>query len=452
MRAVDIIMKKRGFRATGAGTLSRDEISFLVNGYVDGTIPDYQMSAWLMAVYFNGMSFEETAILTDVMLHSGAVMDLSGIEGPFVDKHSTGGVGDKLSLPLAPIVAACGVKVPMMSGRALGHTGGTLDKLEAITGYKTGLTVEQFRNYISKTGFAMTGQTKEIVPADRLIYALRDVTATVESVPLITASILSKKVAEGAEALVFDVKCGSGAFMKTLAEAEALAKSLVGTGTAMGKKVIALITNMSEPLGTMVGNFLEMEETYNVLKGEGPKDVTDLTLQLAGWMLVLGRKASSKEEGMQKAQEAVQSGKALELFLENITLQGGDAKQFVSECGKRRSPYTCQIKAAQDGFIAAIDAYQIGIAGVHLGVGRNKTTDAVCPDAGMIVHKHTGDSVKKGDVIMDVYGKDSACLPAASEIIQSAVRYADTAPQGQPLVFKEIGAEALAPQHSGSAS
>ena len=447
MRAVDIIMKKRGFRATGAGTLSRDEISFLVNGYVDGTIPDYQMSAWLMAVYFNGMSFEETAILTDIMLHSGAVMDLSGIEGPFVDKHSTGGVGDKLSLPLAPIVAACGVKVPMMSGRALGHTGGTLDKLEAITGYKTGLTVEQFRNYISKIGFAMTGQTKEIVPADRLIYALRDVTATVESVPLITASILSKKVAEGAEALVFDVKCGSGAFMKTLAEAEALAQSLVGTGTAMGKKVVALITNMSEPLGNMVGNFLEMEETYNVLKGKGPKDVTDLTLQLAGWMLVLGRKAASKEEGVQKAQEAVRSGKALELFLENITLQGGDAKQFVSECGKRRSPYTCQIKAAQDGFIAAIDAYQIGIAGVHLGVGRNKTTDAVCGDAGMILHKHTGDFVKKGDVIMDVYGKDTPCLSAASEIIRAAVRYADTAPQGQPLVFKEIGAQALSSQH-----
>ena len=428
MRAVDIIMKKRGFRETGAGTLSRDEISFFINGYVAGEIPDYQMSAWLMAVYFNGMTFEETAILTDVMLHSGAVMDLSGIEGPFVDKHSTGGVGDKLSLPLAPIVAACGVKVPMMSGRALGHTGGTLDKLEAITGYKTGLTTEQFRDYIKKIGFAMTGQTKEIVPADRLIYAMRDVTATVESVPLITASILSKKVAEGAESLVFDVKCGCGAFMKTLAEAEALAKSLV----------IAMITNMNEPLGNAVGNFLEMEETYNVLQGNGPKDVTDLTLQLAGWMLVLGGKAASKEEGIQKAQEALRSGKPTELFLENVALQGGNPQQFVAECGKRRSPYTCQIKAEQDGFIAGIDAFKIGIAGVNLGVGRNKTTDAVCPDAGMILHKHAGDAVKKGDVIMDVYGKDAACLPAASDIIKTAVRYESGKPAIQPLVFKEI--------------
>ena len=396
MRAVDIIMKKRGFRETGAGTLSRDEISFFINGYVAGEIPDYQMSAWLMAVYFNGMTFEETAILTDVMLHSGAVMDLSGIEGPF------------------------------------------LDKLDAITGYKTGLTTEQFRDYIKKIGFAMTGQTKEIVPADRLIYAMRDVTATVESVPLITASILSKKVAEGAESLVFDVKCGCGAFMKTLAEAEALAKSLVGTGTAMGKKVIAMITNMNEPLGNAVGNFLEMEETYNVLQGNGPKDVTDLTLQLAGWMLVLGGKAASKEEGIQKAQEALRSGKPTELFLENVALQGGNPQQFVAECGKRRSPYTCQIKAEQDGFIAGIDAFKIGIAGVNLGVGRNKTTDAVCPDAGMILHKHAGDAVKKGDVIMDVYGKDAACLPAASDIIKTAVRYESGKPAIQPLVFKEI--------------
>lgn len=438
MRAVDIIMKKRGFRETGAGILSREEISFFINGYVAGEIPDYQMSAWLMAVYFNGMTFEETAILTDVMLHSGAVMDLSGIEGPFVDKHSTGGVGDKLSLPLAPIVAACGVKVPMMSGRALGHTGGTLDKLEAITGYKTGLTTEQFRDYINKIGFAMTGQTKEIVPADRLIYAMRDVTATVESVPLITASILSKKVAEGADALVFDVKCGSGAFMKTLSEAEALAKSLVGTGTAMGKKVVAMITNMNEPLGNAVGNFLEMEETFDVLKGNGPKDVTDLTLQLAGWMLVLGGKAGSKEEGIQKAQEALQSGKPAELFLENISLQGGNTQQFIAECGKRRSQYTCQIKAEQDGFIAEMDAFKIGIAGVNLGVGRNKTTDAVCPDAGMILHKHVGDAVKKGEVIMDVYGKDAACLPAASDLIKTAIQYGAVQPEIQPLVFKEI--------------
>ena len=318
MRATDIIMKKRGIKGLAIEPLNREEIEFIVNSYVRGEIPEYQISAWLMAVYFNGMTFEETAILTDVMLHSGKVMDLSGLEGPFVDKHSTGGVGDKLSLPLAPIVAANGVKVPMMSGRALGHTGGTLDKLEAVTGYRTNLTEAEFRNFIEKTGFAMTGQTKEIVPADRLLYAMRDVTATVESVPLITSSILSKKVAEGSEALVFDVKCGKGAFMKTLSDAEALAVSLVGTAKAMGKKARALITNMNEPLGTMAGNFLEIEETIDILKGQGPADSTELTLQLAAHMLVLGGKAKTEEEGLSLAKEAVSSGKALDPFIKNI--------------------------------------------------------------------------------------------------------------------------------------
>ena len=331
MRATDIIMKKRGIKGQSIDPLNREEIEFIVNSYVRGEIPEYQISAWLMAVYFNGMTFEETAILTDVMLHSGKVLDLSSLEGPFVDKHSTGGVGDKLSLPLAPIVAANGVKVPMMSGRALGHTGGTLDKLEAVTGYRTNLTEAEFRNFISKTGFAMTGQTKEIVPADRLLYAMRDVTATVESVPLITSSILSKKVAEGSEALVFDVKCGKGAFMKTLSDAEALAVSLVGTAKAMGKKARALITDMNEPLGTMAGNFLEIEETIDILKGQGPADSTELTLQLAAHMLVLGGKAKTEGEGLSLAKEAVSSGKALDIFIKNIKLQGGNPNTFRGE-------------------------------------------------------------------------------------------------------------------------
>lgn len=443
MRAVDIIMKKRGFTGSPCEPLSREEIEFLIKGYVAGEIPDYQISAWLMSVYFNGMTFDETAILTDVMLKSGAVMDLSGIEGPFVDKHSTGGVGDKISIPLAPIVAACGVKVPMMSGRALGHTGGTLDKLEAVTGFRTDLTIEKFRAFITEAGYAMTGQTKEIVPADRLLYAMRDVTGTVESIPLITASILSKKVAEGADSLVFDVKCGKGAFMKTPEDAELLAKSLVGTGTAMGKKVVALITNMAEPLGNAVGNFIEIEESYNVLCGKGPKDVTDLTLQFAAWMLVLGGKATSKEEGLQKAQAVIDNGKAKDLFLKNIALQGGNVEQFLAECGKRRSPYSCTITAAQDGFIHSTDAYQVGLAGVLLGVGRNKTTDAVCPDAGVLFVKRTGDAVKKGDVIMEVYGKDTECLNAASDMLQGALTYSSAKPEVQPLVLKEISSADL---------
>ena len=443
MRATDIIMKKRGIKGQAIEPLNRKEIEFIVNSYVRGEIPEYQISAWLMAVYFNGMTFEETAILTDVMLHSGKVMDLSSLEGPFVDKHSTGGVGDKLSLPLAPIVAANGVKVPMMSGRALGHTGGTLDKLEAVTGYRTNLTEAEFRNFIEKTGFAMTGQTKEIVPADRLLYAMRDVTATVESVPLITSSILSKKVAEGSEALVFDVKCGKGAFMKTLSDAEALAVSLVGTAKAMGKKARALITDMNEPLGTMAGNFLEIEETIDILKGQGPADSTELTLQLAAHMLVLGGKAKTEEDGLSLAKEAVSSGKALDLFIKNIELQGGNPKTLMVEYKTRRSKFFEELRAEKDGFIESINAFEVGMAGVNLGVGRNKTTDPVCPDAGVEILKHKGDSVKKGDLIMRVYGKDSASVSASMPLLKNAIEYSDKAPQKDKLIFKIIKQEEL---------
>ncbi len=441
MRAVDIIMKKRGGPANPDGSeLTREEIEFLVGGYVKGDIPEYQVASWLMSVFFNGMTFAETGILTDVMLRSGKTIDLSGIQGPFVDKHSTGGVGDKISLPLAPIVAACGVKVPMMSGRALGHTGGTLDKLESITGYHTGLSVAEFRDYISKTGFAMTGQTKEIVPADRLLYALRDVTGTVESVPLITASILSKKVAEGADSLVFDVKCGSGAFMKNTEDAERLAQSLAGTGKAMGKKVVALITDMSEPLGRMVGNFLEIEESMDILEGKGPADVTELTLTFGAWMVVLGGKAKTFEEGLELCKKAVSSGKAMELFMENVKLQGGDAAKLLADRGKRRSPHHAELRAVADGFIESIDAFKTGLAGVYLGVGRNRTDEAVCAEAGMIIHLRKGDRVRKGDLVMDVYGKDSASLAPALALLSEAVRYAAEKPATLPLIYKEITA------------
>ena len=290
MRATDIIMKKRGSVLNPKGQeLTKEEIEFLIKGYVAQEIPEYQVSSWLMAVYFNGMTFAETANLTDVMLHSGDVIDFSkmNMTGPFVDKHSTGGVGDKISLPLAPIVAACGVKVPMMSGRALGHTGGTLDKLESIEGYNVNLSKEKFASIIQEVGFAMTGQTKDIVPADRLLYALRDVTGTVESIPLITGSILSKKIAEGSDCLVFDVKYGSGAFMKTAEDAERLAESLVKTTEQMGRKASALITNMNTPLGLKTGNFLEIEETLDCLENCGPKDVMELTYALATQMILM---------------------------------------------------------------------------------------------------------------------------------------------------------------------
>ena len=442
MRATDIIMKKRGTRgANTSTTLTREEIKFLVDGYVSGEIPEYQVSAWLMAVYFNGMTFEETGVLTDCMLHSGDVIELhgkAGLTGPFIDKHSTGGVGDKISLPLAPIVASCGIQDPMMSGRALGHTGGTLDKLESIAGYNVNLTPDQFRTIMAENGFAMMGQTPTIAPADKKMYALRDVTGTVESVPLITASILSKKVAEGADGLVFDVKCGSGAFMKTAEDAETLATSLVKTATAMGKKASALITDMNTPLGRMVGNFLEIEETLECLQGKGPADVMELTYALGAEMLLLGGKAKDKEDGIALCKKAVESGEALKRFLKNVEQQGGNADVLLSEQGKRRSKFHTQIFADKDGYLT-LDAYKTGLSGVYLGVGRNKNTDPVCADAGFIVLKKTGDKVSKGDLILDVYGKDEACLtPATKLIVEEAIFYSDDAPKTRPLIYKEI--------------
>lgn len=446
-RAVDIIMKKRGNPLNPKGQeLSKEEIEFLIHGYISGKIPEYQISAWLMAIYFNGMTFEETAFLTDIMLHSGLVMNhygtnIPGLKGPFVDKHSTGGVGDKISLPLAPMVAACGIQIPMMSGRALGHTGGTLDKLESIQGYKAKLDTEHFQKLIANTGYAMTGQTKEVVPADRLLYALRDVTATVESIPLITSSILSKKVAEGSDALVFDVKFGSGAFMKTKNDAEILAQSLVKTAQAMGKKASALITNMESPLGKKIGNFLEIEETIECLQGKGPDDVMELTYALGAQMLQQGEKVLgkniSKDEALAKCKEAISSGKALQLFLQNVNEQGGNSEQLIAELGKRRSPFKKDLVAKEDGYIS-IDAFKIGLAGVYLGVGRNKTEDQVCPDAGFILHKTQGQRVKKGELIMEIFGKDKECLIPAEKLSIQSLTYTQEEPKKEALIYKEI--------------
>lgn len=435
MRAVDIIVKKRN-----GEELSREELAAIINGYVDGSIPDYQASAWLMAVLLRGMSFRETADLTELMLKSGSVMDLSGLAGPFVDKHSTGGVGDKTSLILAPIVAACGVKVPMMSGRALGHTGGTLDKLDSIPGYTTALDEHSFREYLAKDGFAMTGQTDSIVPADKKLYALRDVSGTVESVPLITASILSKKVAEGSQALVFDVKSGPGAFMKTLKDAEELANSLVKTGEAMGKRIIGVITDMSEPLGNMVGNFFEVEESMDCLQGRGPDDLMEVTLRLAAWMLVAGGTAGDVEEGLEKSRQAISSGKAYELFIRNVRTQGGNTERLLKLKGNYRSKHTRELRAQKDGFIQSIDAYKIGMAGVQLGVGRNKTSDPVEPDVGFIFERKKGAKVKAGEVLCQVYGKSEASLHEAWDLVSGSVTIGNDKPVLDSLIIKEIGA------------
>lgn len=433
MRAVDIIMKKRG-----GGELDELEIGFFVDGYVRGDIPEYQVAALLMTIFFRGMTPRETAWLTGRMLASGDVMDLKGIRGPFVDKHSTGGVGDKISLPLAPIVAACGARVPMMSGRALGHTGGTLDKLESIPGYRTTLGIEDFRAGIRAEGYAMTGQTERVVPADKKLYALRDVTGTVESVPLITASILSKKVAEGADALVLDVKCGPGAFMKTRESARALAESLVRTGQAMGKRVVALITDMSEPLGLKVGNFLEIEETLDCLEGRGPDDVMELTFRLGGWMLKIADLAATPEEGIDRCREAVRSGEAMRRFLANVERQGGDVPAMLSGRGTRRSTFAARLDADRDGYIESVDAWNIGLAGVHLGVGRNVAADPVFPEAGLVFERRRGDFVRRGDRIATLYGKNGDSLREALLLARKALTISDAAPPPRTLIIEEI--------------
>lgn len=436
MRAIDIILKKRGGASMPQQALMQDEIEFFIKDYVANKIPDYQVAAFLMAIYFNGMTASETAYLTKAMLDSGKRYDLSEF-GFCVDKHSTGGVGDKVSIPLAAIVASCGLKVPMMSGRALGATGGTLDKLDSITGYKTNLTETEFKAFIKENGYAMTSQTDKVVPADKKLYALRDVTGTVESIPLITSSILSKKIAEGSDALVFDVKCGSGAFMKAESEAIELAKSLINTGTKMGKKIVALITDMSEPLGFKVGNFLEIEESVELLKGIAPSDITELTLQLASWMLFLGGKVSCKEDGYDKALNAVKSNQALECFYRNVKMQGGDLEKLKADLGKRRSPYNTVIKAKKSGYVK-IDAQAVGQAGIYLGIGRNKATDTVYSDAGIVLHKKRGDFVNAGDVVMDVYGKSDRSIFEATPILQSSIFYIEKPFEPKKQILKEL--------------
>jgi pyrimidine-nucleoside phosphorylase len=433
MRAVDIIMEKRAGKE-----LSREAIEFLIGGYVAGDIPDYQVSAWAMAVFFQGMTPGETAALTEVMLKSGAAMDLSGIPGPFVDKHSTGGVGDKTSLILAPLAASLGIRDPMMAGRALGHTGGTLDKLEAIPGYRTNLSAGEFRDILQKDGFAMTGQTKDIVPADRLLYALRDVTGTVESIPLITASILSKKKAEGADALVLDVKYGSGAFMKDPQAGEQLARSLVDTGAALGMRIIALLTDMDEPLGNMVGNFLEVEECLDCLEGKGPADLMEVTLELAARMAVLGGKAADARAGRRLCEETLAGGKPRQRFLDNIKSQGGDPNRFLELRGNYRSPYRTEVCAKQAGYISRIDAWNVGRAGVSLGVGRNRTEDSVCPTAGLQFHRKRGDRVERGDRIMTLWAAAEGGLNEALSRLETAVEYSPAPPVPKKLVLKEI--------------
>jgi pyrimidine-nucleoside phosphorylase len=434
IRAVDVIRKKRD-----GGELTSAEIDYLVQGCTSGEIPDYQVSAWLMAVVLRGLTRTETSALTDSMLHSGEVLDLSDLPGNKVDKHSTGGVGDKTSLILAPLAAAAGLFVPMISGRGLGHTGGTLDKLESIPGFNVNLSMPQFRHVLSACGCAMIGQTSEIAPADRKLYALRDVTGTVESPYLICASIMSKKLAEGIDALVLDVKTGSGAFMKQDEDAVFLAQLMVETGERMGKKMVALITNMDQPLGLNVGNSLEIEEALQVLRGNGPEDLKDLCLELAAWMLHLGGAAGTPEQGKTSAQQLLASGKALEKFRRMVTLQGGDVRSIDEPGRLPQSKFKLDVASPKEGFIAAINCETIGTASVALGGGREKKEDSVDPAVGIVLHRKLGDQVATGEPLCTIHHNSDARAAQATRLFLESYQIADAPPAFQkPLIHRII--------------
>jgi pyrimidine-nucleoside phosphorylase len=433
MRAVDVIMKKREGRG-----LSRDEIRYVVSGVTDGSLPDYQAASLLMAILIRGMTAEETAWLTDAMVHSGIRVDLSDIPGVKVDKHSTGGVGDKTSLVLAPLAAACGVPVPMMSGRGLGHTGGTLDKLESIPGFRVNLSLDEMKAALRRTGCAMIGQTAQIAPADKKLYALRDVTGTVESIPLISASIMSKKIAEGIDALVLDVKTGSGAFMKTEADSRKLAESLVAIGNASGVKTQAIITAMESPLGSAVGNALEVIECFEVLKGRGPADLIDVSLELTARMLIVGGVASDRADADRRLRDAIASGAGLDRFRQIIEVQGGDPA-VVDDYS--RLPHVTNrhlVAADRSGFVASLDAELVGRASVALGAGRDRVDDPVDPAVGILVCAKPGDPVRAGDPVLEIQYRDSSRLATAVALAERAVAIGDAPPAARALIVGEV--------------
>lgn len=432
MNMVDIITKKRD-----GGELSPEEIHFFIDNYVKGSIPDYQASALLMAIYFRGLSRAETFALTEAMEFSGDVEDLSDLPGVKVDKHSTGGVGDKTTLVVAPVAAAAGVTVAKMSGRGLGFTGGTADKLEAIPGFRTRLEPEEFRKQLEELGLTVITQTGSITPADKKIYALRDVTGTVESPGLIASSIMSKKLAAGSDGIVLDVKCGSGALLKDLAEAENLAELMIDIGRNAGRKMVAVISDMSQPLGQAVGNALEVEEAIQVLKGGGPEDLRQLCLELAGEMIWLGGRAESFQEGKNIARKVLEDGSALEKFREMVRRQGGDDRIIEEPDRMGSSRYSRDVFAERDGFIAEMAAQEIGRASQHLGAGRLRKEDEIDFTAGIRMHVRIGNFVKEGDVLATLYGADSRRLEEAETILEAAVRIS-TEPAEPPKLIKKI--------------
>jgi pyrimidine-nucleoside phosphorylase len=435
-RVIDLIRKKRD-----GGALSSAEIEHLVEGCTkhDGGIPDYQMAAWLMAVVLRGMTREETAALTHSMLHSGEVLDLSSLPAKKVDKHSTGGVGDKTSLVLAPLVAAGGLYVPMISGRGLGHTGGTLDKLESIRGFRVDLSVSEFHRVLEACGCSMIGQTEKIAPADRKLYALRDVTGTVESPYLICASIMSKKLAEGTDALILDVKTGSGAFMKKEEDAVFLADLMVETGERMNKQMAALITDMNQPLGNMVGNALEVQECIDLLHGGGPEDLRSLCLELAAWMFFLGGACKTIAEGKRLSDQLINSGQAFDKFRQMVELQGGDVSLIDDPTRLPSAKHRIEVLSPQAGYVTGIMCEQVGTACVILGGGRERKEDSVDPAVGIVVHKKIGDKVSAGEPLCTIHCHSGQQTDRARRLLEESYQIASTPPaQIPPLLHRVI--------------
>ncbi|MGG2954568.1 pyrimidine-nucleoside phosphorylase [Geobacillus stearothermophilus] len=432
MRMVDLIAKKRDGKA-----LTKEEIEWIVRGYTNGDIPDYQMSALAMAIYFRGMTEEETAALTMAMVHSGEVIDLSGIRGVKVDKHSTGGVGDTTTLVLGPLVASVGVPVAKMSGRGLGHTGGTIDKLESVPGFHVEISKDEFIRLVNENGIAIIGQTGDLTPADKKLYALRDVTATVNSIPLIASSIMSKKIAAGADAIVLDVKTGAGAFMKKLDEARRLARVMVDIGKRVGRRTMAVISDMSQPLGYAVGNALEVKEAIETLKGNGPHDLTELCLTLGSHMVYLAEKAPSLDEARRLLEEAIRSGAAIAAFKTFLAAQGGDAS-VVDDLDKLpKAAYTSTVTAAADGYVAEMAADDIGTAAMWLGAGRAKKEDVIDLAVGIVLHKKIGDRVQKGEALATIHSNRPDVLDV-KEKIEAAIRLSPQPVARPPLIYETI--------------
>ena len=434
MRTVDLIQRKRD-----GAELAPEEIEFLVDGYTSGEIPDYQMSAFLMAVFYSGMTDREVSRLTECMLRSGETADLSAIPGIKVDKHSTGGVGDKTSLVVAPLAAAAGVVVPMMSGRALGHTGGTLDKLESIPGFRTDLTSDEFQRQLAELGLCFIGQTDQFAPADRKLYALRDVTGTVESIPLIASSIMSKKLAEGVDALVLDVKVGSGAFMKKQVDARRLAQTMVGIARPMDKKVQALITDMSQPLGYAVGNALEVMEASQTLQNAGPADLTKLCLELAARMIFLGKQAATLEEARVTAERHLVDGSAYKKFKDVVAAQGGNPQALDNFVLLPNATGAREIASPRAGYVSLIDAEDIGIAANMIGAGRDKKEDAIDPAVGIILEVKAGEKVEAGSILCRLYYTKEDRVEEAAEKVEDAFHISAQRPEERELILEVVG-------------